>query len=266
MELDFTGRRALVTGGTRGIGLAIALAFARRGARTALTFCWGGEEDAARAAFEAEGLPVPPMFQADVAEPEDTRALMEALGEALGGVDVFVSNVALGRPAVALSGLTERDLQKAIRYGAWPLVSYTEAIRHAFGPGPRDILGLSSFGHLRYHPDYDALAAAKAALEALARYLAHHLHPEGARVNVLRASYVHTRSLDAVLGEGGAAFLDAHGQLLSPALVADAAVALCCGLMAGMTGQVLDVDGGGTFYDNPMHRFAQDLALGKGGR
>lgn len=257
MALDLTGRRVLITGGTRGIGLATGLAFGKRGARCALTCSWGGDEASVRAAFAEAAAPEPLIIQADVSSDEDTEALMGHLAAQLGGIDTFISNVALGRPASALGDLTRRDLLKAVSYSAWPIVGYTQALRAAFAEAPRYIVGMSSFGGVRFHSGYDAMAAAKAALEVLARYLAHHLHPYGTRVNVLRAGYVHTQSFVGILGSEALEAVRRAGQLLDPAEVAEATVALCSGWMDGITGQVVDVDRGITFYDTPMARYAE---------
>ncbi|MEZ4433245.1 MAG: SDR family oxidoreductase [bacterium] len=262
MWVDLTGRRALVTGATRGIGLATALALAARGARCVLTCGWGGDEDAARAAFAAIGAPPPLIVQADVSREDDTEELMRQIVAGPGAIDVFVSNVAFGRPAPALADLERRDLERAVGYSAWPLVDYTRRLGAATGDFPRHVIAVSSFGGERITPGYDLIGAAKASLEVLARYLAHRLAPHGVRVNVVRGRWVATRAFDATFGPDCAPFLAARGQLQPAEDIADAIVALASGLMDGMIGQILAVDGGATFRDNLMHLYSEARARG----
>lgn len=262
MRIDLTGRRALITGATRGIGRATALALGARGARCVLTYGWGGDEDDLPAAFAAVGAPPPLLVRADVSRADDTAALMEEIAD-LGGVDLFVSNVAFGRPAASLDDLTLKDLQRAVAYSAWPLVDYTRHIAAATGAWPRHVVGVSSYGGVRFTPGYDTIGAAKACLEVLARYLAHHLEPHGTRVNIVRGRWIATRAFEATFGAECVPFLAARGQIQPADEIADAIVALASGLMDGMTGQIVEVDGGATFRDNLMHDYVE--ARGAGG-
>src|SRR5688500_14436653 len=94
MNRDGSSRTVLVTGGTRGIGRAVGIAFARTGARVVLTHRWGSADPAElAAAFQGAGAREPEVVAADVSSATDTRALMEHIGAA--GVDVFVSNVSV---------------------------------------------------------------------------------------------------------------------------------------------------------------------------
>lgn len=259
MRLDLTGRRALITGATRGIGRATALALGARGARCVLTYGWGGDEDSLPAAFAEVGAPPPLLVQADVSRPDDTEALMAQIAAELGGVDIFVSNVAFGRPAASLDDLALKDLQRAVAYSAWPLVDYTRQIAAMTGAWPRHVVGISSYGGVQFSPGYDTIGAAKACLEVLARYLAHHLAPHGTRVNLVRGRWIATRAFEATFGPECVSFLDARGQMQPADEIAGAIVALVSGLMDGMTGQIVEVDGGATFRDNLMNDYVEAL-------
>mgnify|MGYP000918027438 CR=1 FL=1 len=88
-EPSFASKVVLVTGGTRGLGRAIALAFASRGAATVLTYRWGtADEDEVRGAFRAVGGSEPLLVQADAAEDDDTDSLIEAVRAQHSGIDV----------------------------------------------------------------------------------------------------------------------------------------------------------------------------------
>ena len=91
-------------------------------------------------------------------------------------------------------------------------------------------------------------------------YLAFRLWDDGTRVNVIRAGYVQTDSLEATMGEGFVPFISRFptpGQLVSPEAVADAALAVCSGLLDGLSGQVINIDHGTPFSDNLMRLYAE---------
>jgi NAD(P)-dependent dehydrogenase (short-subunit alcohol dehydrogenase family) len=262
---DLRNKCVLITGGTMGIGLATGLAFARQGCHVALTHKWGTADDAElRARFAAEGLPPPDIVAADVTDDGDTDALLARLRERHQAVDVFVSNVSMALIVNSLDDYSRRSLHKSVDYTAWPLVSYTRRIRQVFGRYPRYVIGLSSGGPDQYFAHYDFVAASKAVMEVMCRYLNYRLFDEDVRVNVVRARAVPTASLRATFGPAFEAFLERAGMardLIQPEEVADAILALCSGLMDGVSGQVLMVDRGGTFRDGLMRMFNERESL-----
>ena len=267
MIADFRDRVVLVTGGTMGVGLATALAFAERGAACWLTYRWGSaDEDEVRARFAAIGAPAPRLVLADAASNEDTDALLAKIRACHDRVDAFISNVA-GAPVVGdLADYSLRGLFKSIEYSAWPMVEYTRRIKAVFGTYPRYVVGMSSTGVDAFSVGYDFVAASKAVLETLCRYLNYRLFDEDVRINVIRSRGIQTAAFDAHFGPAFPDFARRFTRarhFMQAEEVANAAVVLCSGLMDGFSGQVLTVDRGTTFFDNLMRIYdeRQELEL-----
>jgi NAD(P)-dependent dehydrogenase (short-subunit alcohol dehydrogenase family) len=263
--LDLRGKTALVTGGTMGIGLETALALAEQGARCAVTYKWGtADEDEVRRRFTAAGAGAPVIVRADAASAEDTAELLTAL-RPFGRIDVFVSNVSAALVVEDLDDYTRKDLQRTIDYSAWPLVHYTREIRRVFGRYPRYVVGLSSTGVDHYARGYDFMAASKAVLETLVRYLNYRLSGEGVRINVVRSRSVRTQALEDTFGGGFERFARRFAReehFVEAREVAHVVVALASGMLDGFSGQVITVDRGTTFFDNLMRLYHERERLG----
>ena len=250
------GKAVLITGGTMGIGLATGLAFARQGAHCTLTCKWGtAGEGAVLERFRKEGLPEPLIVTADVSREEDTDALLARMKERHDSVEAFISNVSVALVVSALEDYSLRSLFKGIEYSAWPFYGYTRKIHQVFGRYPRYVVGLSSGGPDHFYKNYDFVAATKAMMETLCRYMNYRLFSEDVRVNVVRSRLVRTESLRATFGRDFEDFAERFNmshQFISCDEVANAILALCSGMMDGVSGQVLMVDRGATFSDNLM--------------
>jgi len=235
-----TGKAVLVTGGTAGIGLATALRFAKAGAACTLTYRFGtADEDEVRAKFAALGAPEPFFFQADAGRDEDTDALLEAMKERHDSVEVFISNVSGALVTNSLDDYDMRGLMKSIQISTWPMVEYTRRIKKVFGKYPRYIIGMSSTGPDHFSVGYDFVAASKAVMETLCRYMSYRLFEEDVRINVIRSRSIRS----------------AEEHFLCTDDVAGVAYSLCTGDMDAVNGQVLTVDKGTTFFDNLMRLF-----------
>ncbi len=254
---DLRDSTVLITGGTMGIGLATGLAYAAQGARVIATYRWGTADlSEVRASFEATGGPPPMFVEADVTSAEDTTALLDTIAAEHDRIDVFVSNVAFALRTPTLQDWSQRGLAQSMDYSSWPLYAYTEAIHERFGRYPRYVMGMSSDGPDWFFQNYDFVAASKAVLETMCRYMNFRLFDQGVRVNIIRSRLVRTESFDATFGDDFHNLLENLGGFedcyTTPEDIANVALALGSGLLDAIGGQVLMVDKGFSFFDGLM--------------
>jgi enoyl-[acyl-carrier protein] reductase III len=236
---------ALITGGTRGIGLATALRFAQQGMDVLLGY-FSSRDTARQATSRIEELGVRCVtVRGNVGQPESVEKLFAVAREEFGRVDVVVNNAALA----AVKPPLEIDVEAWRRTMDVNVLAPFLAAKLAVPLMPEGgcIVSVSSLGASRYLPLYTDIGAAKGALESLTRMLAVELAPHGIRVNAVSAGAVDTRSLqrfgwrDAAIAEG--ARLPA-GRMVAAEDVAAAIAFLCSPDAAMIRGQVLIVDGG----------------------
>ncbi|MBD3167495.1 enoyl-[acyl-carrier-protein] reductase FabL [bacterium] len=244
--MDLTGRTALVTGGSRGIGRAIALALAQRGANVAINFF--RNRSAAQEtvdAIEAHGVKGR-AYRANVAHEEQLHKLFDEFKQDFDRLDVLISNAASGVLKPALE-LTRRHWEWTMDINAATLL---HLVQHAF-PLMQDggkVVAISSLGSVRAINNYAAVGASKAALESLVRHLAVELAPENINVNILSAGTVDTDALkhfpnrEEILQ--GSREKTPAGRLVTPDEVADSALFLVSDYARMIHGQTLVVDGG----------------------
>jgi enoyl-[acyl-carrier-protein] reductase (NADH) len=257
---DLKGKAVVITGGTKGIGLATGLAFGRQGAHVTLTHKWGSaDEDDIRAQFARVGAPEPLIAEADAASVEDTKSLLTELKKRHERIEVLIPNVAFAQVVKSLDDYQKRYLLRSIEYSVWPMVDYLKEIKSIFGQYPRYLIGLSSQGPDKYTANYDFVASSKAVEETLCKYLAFRLGSENVNINVVRAALVRTESLRSTMGEDCIPFIESFDPSLFVTVeeVANTILALCSGLMDAVTGQVIAVDHGAPFYDNVMRLYGE---------
>lgn len=191
----FAGKKALVTGGSRGIGRAISLTLAERGADVAINYV-KDEETAARTAGEIETLGRTALtIKADIADHAQIKALFARVKEQFGTLDMFVSNAVSGvlGPAARIGRLGwDRALNTNTRSF---LLGVQQAVK-LFPESGGGIVAVSSIGSFVCLPGYAAVGASKAALETLVRYFGRELAPKGIRVNAVSGGPVNTSALD----------------------------------------------------------------------
>lgn len=245
LERDLDGKVALVTGGGRGIGRAISLDLAARGANVVVAYL-RKRSAAEETCAEIEGHRVKAeAVRCDVGNDGQLDALFEHIDETFGRLDVFVSNAATG-VIRAVGELDARAWDWTMNANARALLLGARRAAPMMAQGS-SIIALSSLGASRVLPGYAVVGASKAAIESIVRYLAVELAP-AVRVNAVSPGVVDTDALthfpmrDEMLEH--ALETTPRGRLVTPEDVA-AVVGFLTSQRAGMiTGQTLVIDGG----------------------
>lgn len=244
--MSFDGRVAVITGGSRGIGRAIALKFAEAGSHVLVNYYLNTAAAEATCAEIVERGVKAHAVQADVKDPGGIQRVFDAVKSHFGRLDFLVNNAASGvfRPTLAL---TPKHWDWAMDTNVRPLLLCAQAAAPLMAKGGR-IVSVSSLGADRVIPHYAGVGVSKAALEALTRYLAVELGPRGITVNAVSAGAVDTpvwrqfpegESILKMVKER-----TPNGRLLTPDDVAAAVLFLCRPEAEMIQGQVVVIDGG----------------------
>jgi enoyl-[acyl-carrier protein] reductase III len=252
MSKPYANKIALVTGSGRGIGKAIALHLAQKGADVIINFHRNEAPAQAVAAAVRDMGRRAYVIKANLAKTEDIDLLFENITREFGGLDIFVSNAASGfnRPAMQqkVSGWdwTLNVNARAFLFAAQYAVNLMEP------RGGGHIVAISSPGSHRVLPEYVTVGASKAALEALTRYLAVELAPRKIRVNAVAPGMVLTDALQHFTALSQANTIPnairntPAGRLVTPEDVAEVVAFLCSPAAEMIIGQVITIDGGYT--------------------
>jgi len=238
--------RILVTGGTRGIGRAISMRFARAGASVTANYL--RDQKAAeelKASAEREGLSIE-LCRADLTSPRGLEQIEKSIQDSGGSLSGLVHCAATGVHRT-ISELTGRHFDWTFSLNVRAFFELMQVLTNRFSERS-SVVAISSIGARRALPYYSLVGASKGALEALARHLAVELAPRGIRVNVLAPGTVATE-VWKVLPEAEERVAAAINhtpirRLVTPEEVAWAAQFLCSQASMGMVGQTLVVDGG----------------------
>ncbi|MBM9616226.1 enoyl-[acyl-carrier-protein] reductase FabL [Desulfobulbus rhabdoformis] len=244
--IDLHGKVALVTGGSRGIGKAVAMRLAARGAEVIITYVRHRTNagEVVSAIEERGGTCV--ALRANLAHEEQLEVMFVEIRKRYDRLDIVVSNAASGvlKP---VEELKSRHWDWAVNINARALMLITQQALPMMDKGGR-IIAISSIGAVRAIPNYTVVGASKAALESLVRHLAVELGPKGITVNTVSAGVVETDALkkfpnrDEIIG--AAMERTPLGRLVVPEDVADMVLFLCSTMAEMVHGHTLVVDGG----------------------
>ncbi|MCO6491806.1 MAG: SDR family oxidoreductase [Phaeodactylibacter sp.] len=246
--MDFTGKTVLITGGSRGIGRAAAVAFARKGARVAISF--RSNKQAALETMEmlrGEGhLPI----QADISRPEVVRQMVDTVVREFGRLDILVNNAGIFE-AHPIDRCSYEEWQES-----WKRALDTNltgaanacycAARHMIRQGGGHIVNVSSRGAFRGEPGQPAYGASKAGMNAMGQSLAQALAPHHIFVGTVAPGFVETDMAEEVLNSDAGDAIRRQsptGRVARPEEVAYCILFLASEQAAFTTGCILDING-----------------------
>ncbi|PQO42352.1 SDR family oxidoreductase [Blastopirellula marina] len=252
--IDLTGKIALVTGSSRGMGRACALRLAEAGADVIVNYVTS-RTAAMETAKEIRGMGRRSfVVKADVSQKDDVESMMEYIGEHIQQLDIIVSNAATGgfRPLLAAN---EKHFENTYHTNVLAMLYLVQAGMPLLekSQGRAKVVGISSHGSDMALPWYGLIGSSKAALESLARHLTLEVGDKGVNVNIVKSGLVETDSTKRL---PGAEQMFAHRKdktmmgerMLSIEDIANAVVFLASPLADLVQGETLVVDGGAAVH------------------
>jgi len=252
--IDLTGKVALITGGSRGIGRACAERLAEAGADIAINYVSSIEHAQETVAAVQQLGRRAVAIRADVSEQEDVSEMIDHVRQTFGRLDILVSNAATGGFRL-LIGASARNFEAAMNTNVRALMFLVQSALPLLerSNGRSKVVALSSHGSQMALPMYGLIGASKAALEAMVRHLTLEIGDRGINLNVVMAGLVETDSTRHI--PNSRQIFDSRrdktmtGQrMLTPADVADAVLYLASPLSDQVQGATLVVDGGAAIH------------------
>jgi 3-oxoacyl-[acyl-carrier protein] reductase len=245
--ISLAGKRALVTGGSRGIGAATALLLGECGADVVIGYRARREDaDAVTARLRGRGVRAT-AYRADISTRDGAEQLVERAVVELGGLDIFVGNAGIW-PAdeVPLADMSDERWRRTMAANLDSLFFTCRAAARRLEPGGRVVLVASTAGQRgeAFHADY---AATKGAVIALTKSLVGELAPRDVTVNCVAPGWVDTEMCADPFASGGRERIAATiplGRIACPEDIAGPIVFLCSHLARHITGEILNVNGG----------------------
>lgn len=244
--MDFTNQTIVVTGGTRGIGRAVSLVFAARGAQVYAAYV---SNDAAAESLVAESAGLPgsiTALKADVSSSEGAQKLISEASRAAGHIDVLVNNAGIIRDGW-LAMMAEDDWDAVIRTNLYPLFHCCKwGVRKMMSRRSGSIVNISSISAVTGTAGQSNYAASKGAALSFTKSLAREVGAMGIRVNAVVAGLIDTDMTATLKQEIVAEIVkgSALGRIGTADEVAEAVLFLASQRASYITGQSLVVDGG----------------------
>jgi len=245
--LDFSGKVVLVTGSSRGLGAEMIKAFDARGAQCVVNYITdAGGQNKTDADGVASQLKNPIVIDCDVTKPDQVEAMMKAIGEKFGGLDILINNSGIIRDRT-IKKLTFEEFESVLRVNLAGTFNVTQKAAAILRQNSR-IVNLSSvsgqmglFGQANY-------SSSKAAIIALTKVSARELARQNITVNAIAPGFIDVGMSKGMPDEVTANFIKQIplGRLGDAANIVDAALFLCSPMASYITGHVLNVNGG--FY------------------
>ncbi len=246
--MDFKNKTVLITGGSRGIGRAVALAFANKGAQVCITYLHNEQSAKDTLHFLPSGNHR--AFQIDVQNPDSIRTLINKIAEEYGSLDIVVNN----------AGIFEAHPIDKVNYSQWQEAWKRTMDVNLIGPanltycaaqymiiqGGGRIVNISSRGAFRGEPLTPAYGASKAGLNAMSQSLAQALAPYNVFIGIVAPGFVQTDMTKKILkGPEGDQIKNQSplGRVAKPEEVANAVLFLAAEGSEFMTGAIIDVNG-----------------------